>query len=184
MIGPNDLVVSDAMKIEKLSADPETERELHFLELDDPSQLPMEISLSTRHFACFVAWEADDVQVEDVMRIAEILLSAGGAVFGCWGSGCRRIQEIIDEIDSDPFREKDVPDDAVIMTSWHEDESLEDALWFFLNESTPDTHFEETLGSSLAISIGAPESAAKIRAALERPREFSTELESAAEDAA
>jgi hypothetical protein len=40
------------------------------------------------------------------------------------------------------------------MTTWHEDESLEEVMWFFLNVTNPDTYYEKSLNSNLVISIG------------------------------
>lgn len=59
------------------------------------------------------------------------------------------------------------------MTTWHSNESLEEAIWFFLNVTWPDKEFEETFRASLGITVGSDEWASKLRNALLDPRAFS-----------
>ncbi|MFZ5891951.1 MAG: DUF7684 family protein [Myxococcota bacterium] len=50
-------------------------------------------------------------------------------------------------------RSSDAP---VIMSTWHEKESLEEALWFALVSAYPVGTFAEQCGSVVAIAIGSP----------------------------
>jgi hypothetical protein len=59
------------------------------------------------------------------------------------------------------------------MTTWHAKEPLEEALYFFLNSTRVDQHYEPTSLSSLAISAGSAEWKETIMAALTNPRGFS-----------
>jgi len=154
----------------RIARDPETNRDLFVLELEAPDDLPRALDLPSRHFACLVAWDSREASVDEIARLATKLMKEGAAYFVCWGPGCERVHDIVDEIDADPDDPVGSPEASVIMTTWHADESLEDAIWFFLNETSPDEHYETTLGSSLAVSIGSSKWAAVLRAALLKPR--------------
>lgn len=65
-----------------------------------------------------------------------------------------------------------VPGDACIMTSWHDSESLEEALWFFLMNAWPDSYYEGTTRAALAISVGEREWYAEICSVLDDPVGF------------
>ena len=71
------------------------------------------------------------------------------------------------------------PDDATtIMTTWHEDDSLDDTLWYFLNTTWPDDRYSETCRAAIAVSIaGSDVWHERIGLALRSPRQFSEEGE-------
>ena len=62
------------------------------------------------------------------------------------------------------------------MTTWHADESLEEALFFLLCNALPDPAFDDSTGCTVAISVGNGEIAAKIRSALSQPKDFIAEI--------
>jgi hypothetical protein len=74
----------------------------------------------------------------------------------CWGPDCQRVHDIIDEM-SEPGNDVGVPEDSCIMTTWHDSEPLREALWFFLVNSWPDEHYENSTRVALAISVGSSE---------------------------
>jgi hypothetical protein len=79
---------------------------------------------------------------------------------------------MIDEMVSYPAKDFGVPEDSCIMTTWHSSEPLREALWFFLVNSWPDEHYQDSTHTALAISVGSSEWAAEIAEALDDPREF------------
>lgn len=46
------------------------------------------------------------------------------------------------------------PSGSVIMTTWHDKETLEEALWFFVNCSSPDAAYADSCHAGIAITIG------------------------------
>lgn len=151
-------------EIEKCAFDDVTNRQLFAVDLVKPSGIEV-TDLGSKHFCCLIAWDATQSTVEEVSALVDPLIKAGCVYFVSWGPSCEWVHHIIDE--SDPY------DDSVIMTTWHSEESLEEALWFFLNVTWPDKAFEKTFGASLAITIGSEDWAAAVRAALLDPRAFS-----------
>lgn len=154
-------------EIEKCAFDDVTNRQLFALELTVPNKLPP-FDLGSPHFGSLIAWDASGISVEDVSALVDPLIKAGCVYFCCWGADCERVHDIIDE--SDPHSE------SVIMTTWHSDESLEEAIWYFLNVTWPDKKFEETFRASLGITVGSVEWASELRSALLDPRAFSTKV--------
>lgn len=157
--------------IERFGADGVSGRELSVLELPDPGSLPESLEVPGPHFICLVACDAGAYSAEELGTFAERLLEAG-AVFICTsGPDCERLHDIFDEeIVGGDSEEPRFP--ISIMTTWHED-SLDEAIWFFLYTAFPDDEFWDTCRCALAISIGNPAWAASIRRALSDPSKFS-----------
>ena len=122
------------------------ERELFSIFLADFASMPELDSFSSKHFVAFLASDAVGLEVAVLSEVVRKSLNAGCVYFCAWGSGCERLHDIIDEecFDMDP----------VIMTTWHSNESLDEALWFFIRNCRPDDAYVDTTKNSLAISIG------------------------------
>jgi hypothetical protein len=155
--------------IEQCAYDRSMKRHLFMLELQTATELPSIIELRSPHFGCFIAWDADGASKDDVASLVTALLKSGGVYFSYWGHDCERVHDITDELH---YRHSN----SVIMTTWHNNETLDNALWFFLNSTWPDDQYEDTFRSSLAISIGSDAWATQIRAALRDPRSFSARV--------
>ena len=152
-------------EIEKCTYDDQSERQLYMLDLAGPDDLPTEIALESPHFACVLCWDATDITSKGVAEVVQPLIAAGCVYFCCWGPDCERVHDVIDECD--PYA------DAVIMTTWHSDVPIEEALWYFLNCTWPDARFEDSIKAALAITVGSDEWAAAARRSVTDPRTFS-----------
>ena len=144
-----------------------TERQLYALDLNEPGDIAMARELPGPHFACFIAWDAQSATDEVVAAFVARLLDAGASYISAWGPCCERVHDIADRL-----RPTQEPTDSVVMTTWHDDESLEDALWFFVFNTFPDDAFVRTTRSGLGVSVGNSEWAAAIRNALRDPSAF------------
>jgi hypothetical protein len=140
-------------------------RELFTLSVRTPEDIPQVLDLPSPYFACLVAWDATTASDKVVRALAEKLVCAGCAYACCWGPGCERLHDMIDLV----VVERDPTADRVVITTWHERESLSAALWFLLNLSQPDPAYKTGCGCSLAISIGSEQWAAEIRSAMADP---------------
>jgi len=116
-------------QVEHLGRDDVTERDLFMIELDRIDDLPDDLQLPSRYFACFLAWDASGVSHDVIGAVAQKLVRQGAVYFCTWGSDCERVHDIIDEerVRVDPTGE------SVIMTTWHRDERLSEAMWFLLH---------------------------------------------------
>jgi hypothetical protein len=140
------------------------ERDLFVLDVQGVDDLRSLAELPSKHFACFVAWDADVSDVATVSRLAEILLDFGAVYVASWGQACELVQDVVDEVVASREVESGVRRPLVI-TTWHSDESLAEALWFLTFTASPDDAYLETCLATVAISIGSPERAEEIRGA-------------------
>jgi hypothetical protein len=160
------------MGTEELGVDSATGRRLFALELSSADELENVSDLPAGHFICLLAWDARGVSTDTVAAVARQLLQAGASYFVCWGPDCERVHDIVDWTLVRDGDELGIPDEAVVMTTWHTSEPLREALWFFLVTACPDDHYEESTQASVAISIGSRRWAAEIKEALQDSRRF------------
>jgi hypothetical protein len=131
-----------------------------------------QVSLPSAHTVLFIAADARGVHTETIARVAERCL-ASGLVYVCvWGPDCERVHDIFDEVhvgdgSSEPS--------FTLMSTWHSDESLEEAIWFFINSAFPlDTEIETT--SYVAVTVGSADWAATVERALSDLPAFNTRM--------
>jgi hypothetical protein len=129
------------------------ERNLLALELDSPEALPASLRVDSPRFACVIAWDARGVEADRIGRFARKLLDAGAVYVCAWGPDCERVHDIFDEEEVGPNPPPEV--DRVVMTTWHANESLAEAIWFVLFNSYPDRAYESGCDSTLGIAIGS-----------------------------
>jgi hypothetical protein len=162
------------MLMPELISQDSDERSLFLADVRSFGSITPEDRLSFGRFLCLIAGDASQTS-NDVLRSFARVLIHSGAVYVCsWGRDCERVHEAVDgaalEIESDPS------DDSVIMTTWHDSESLEQALWFVLNSAFPANEYLNSCNSVLAICIGDQSWSNTIRSAFGAPREFSKRI--------
>ena len=161
--------------MERLGHDKALTRDLFLLEAGRVEDVPTLLKVPTARFVVLLVWDAADVPVEDVARLADTLLRAGCVYVCTWGDSCERVHDIVDEVHV--AATLDAPDSTVVMTTWHAGESLDDALWFFLSLTHPYDAVAENCGSSVVICIDQDrDRVTRVRNALCNPAEFLEEV--------
>jgi hypothetical protein len=123
------------------------------------SEWPFRFLDNTTRFGLFLACDAEDVP-DDVIYSAALNALASGAVYVvAWGPGCERIHDMFD--DAAITLALDNSDRAHVLTTWHADESLDEALWFFVDVALPSGH--EDLAMGLAVTVGREDWCRQIR---------------------
>ena len=125
------------------------ERELFSLALPDFPSIPDSLSLPSRHFIAILAADASEIDTRVLAEFSRRLIRAGCVYFCAWGTDCERVHDVFDDECLDVY--------PVIMTTWHSEDSLDAALWFFVHTAFPDDGYWDATGSGLAISIGRPD---------------------------
>lgn len=125
------------------------------------------IQPQNRPFTLFLAWDApaaDRKQLEDWMRP---VVEGGLAYFCSWGARCEAVHDAVDSCDI-AFLKGDIRQDNVIMTTWHHDESLDEAFWFFATcaELTVTRGISEF--DRFAVAVGNPHWAEEMRELLSK----------------
>ena len=145
-------------------------RELYVLDIKKSQDLPAVLDIESPYFVCVLAWDTSSVSVEEVVEVAKKLLKAGAVYVCTWGVDCERVHDIFDEVSLDigpPYR-----DENLIMTTWHSNDPLEEAIWFALYNTYPAEDYEDSCGAVLGVSIGSDSWAAVMRKAFADPEEF------------
>ena len=122
------------------------ERELYFVAAPSFAALPESLSLPSPHFAALLVADTMHVTDEALSALSRQLLQSGCSYFCAWGPGCERAHDLFDQ--------QCLFTPAVIMTTWHDNEPLDDAIWYFLRTTFPDDAYWDTTGSALAMVVG------------------------------
>jgi hypothetical protein len=85
----------------------------------------------SRYFTLFIA-NSKEVIIEEYSQKAKDLIKSGLVYLCTWGKECEKIHDIFDEenIRMEIDQEIETDDDNVIMTSWHQNESIKETLFF------------------------------------------------------
>lgn len=67
--------------------------------------------------------------------VSRWLVSSGCRYMLAWGKGCSSWDDAVDEANLERFDYGDIPDEETVMTTWHEDEDLEEVFWFAKNRA-------------------------------------------------
>jgi hypothetical protein len=165
--------LSNSVQLRRIGFDDVSERALFILSAEKPSDISnISIVTGCRYFVAFIAWESENESPSDIARVARMLLDAGCVYFCCWGPGCERMHDIVDEEyvgDGSSVLDHDL----IIMTTWHDDESLEESVWFALHAAFPDNRFFDECKAVVAICIGNKTTEKQLVAALADPERWS-----------
>lgn len=115
------------------------------------------IQLASKRFRLFVAADVSDTSTETISEFALAALNQGMVYFCAWGTGCSRFDDIVDEVlvedDLGDRRFSGPNEDDVIMSTWHEHASLDEALDFFANYAVPTDGFVGDSSFRLVICV-------------------------------
>lgn len=137
----------------------------------DSLKWPVDAQIQGGRFRLLVAADVTGVSTEMLSEFAHAALKRGMVYFCAWGPDCERFHDVVDEvvvgaeIGERLFDGKNQSD--TVMTTWHDDEPLAEALHFFANLTCPTTGFEQNSNFWIAISLNNAEWAAEIQRYLE-----------------
>jgi len=85
--------------------------------------------LQRRPFKAVVVIDAD-VAENWQAAVSEWLVASGCLYMTAWGKNCSSWDDSVDFANMKAFDFGEVPDDAFVMTTWHDNEPLVQAFWF------------------------------------------------------
>lgn len=105
-------------------------------------------------YALLIAVTANDITAEEQSVISDMIIASGARYVAAWGHKCSAWDDSIDQayIETDPNFSP--PDDRFVMTTWHENETIEDAFEFLWMCGTIDDKYPVSV---CAFIIGAAE---------------------------
>ena len=140
------------VKLQRLGKDRITNYEIFLLGVPTIDDIPAQIQVPSTRFVCLLAMDARPVSVATIASVAERLLNSGCAYFCCWGPDCERVHDIVDEV---------IVGSGVtpiewggVMTTWHDKDSLQEAVDFFLWSAAPDSAHAQRCASGVALRVG------------------------------
>ncbi len=150
-----------------------TGKDLWLLELQSLDDWPYELELPSRRFGLFLALDAHRVRDGVIRKVASRCLEEGLAYACVWGPDCGRVGELFEIV----FEEASLPGSAAptATVSSREGESLDEALWYFINSAYPDTRFGDCR-TWLSVVVEAPTWVEEIRRRLLDPEKLSNDL--------
>jgi hypothetical protein len=98
-----------------------------YLRLNQGDPLPKLDGLSPFKAVIIVEADADADWQSNVCRW---IVDAGCRFAMTWGQDCELWHDSIDTANLEQFDYGDIPEDDFIMTTWHQNEPLEEAIWF------------------------------------------------------
>ena len=123
--------------------------------------IPASLDPCSPHFILLMALDASSLENERIRAIAKTLMSRGLAGFSVWGPDCSRVHDQFD-IKRDPNE----TDERVIVTTWHENEPLSEAVCYFDLCAYPSADFERDCIDWVAIAVGNKRWAKEMRTVL------------------
>ena len=149
-------------------------RQLLFLPLARLEDCPEHLNLPSPNFGLLLACDVRPIPDHVILNVAKSLLQNGLAFFCGWGPDCERVHDLFDDAICE--REPNPTDSSVIMTTWHDEENLDEALWFHLNTAFAAGDYEASCKASLIISVGNDHWTQKIEKRLAAPEQLSAEI--------
>jgi hypothetical protein len=114
-----------------------------------PEQAPPELAVAPFR-AVIVA--AEVVSENWLNSIAEWIVKSGCLYVVAWGVDCEKWHDSVDWAVLEVFKNGDIPDDRFVMTTWHNNEPLSEALWFVGQCAFhPDVELTETVILHIAV---------------------------------
>lgn len=84
------------------------------------------------HLAPYMAVVVIDDDSDEMWRwdVARWLVASGCRFMLAWGKECESWHDAVDDARDEAFDYDDIPPEEFVMTTWHEDEELEEVFWF------------------------------------------------------
>lgn len=153
------------------------EREKNFAVIEVPNlEWPASLEVPSKRFRLLVAADVSSANPQAISDFAFSALKRGMVYFCSWGPGCERFHDIVDEViigDDLTKEEFSGPSTSdVVMTTWHDDETLEETLDFLTTCAVPTDGFAPDSDFRLVISVANQQWAAQAQKFLESAKFF------------
>jgi len=145
------------MKIVKIDKKDSFGREIYLVSVEKVDDLDVtNLSLNSRYFTLMII---NNNHVNELyFEKCKHLILHGLAYMRAWGSECSLLDSLFDEasvmLEVDEGIKICRSDEDVIMTTWHENESLDSAIDYFLRKTEPTKMFNSECNSSIILQVG------------------------------
>jgi hypothetical protein len=123
-----------ALSLEALGLEPTHSRQMFLAELDHLRNWPEARDSPLDWFTGLVALDAREVSDEELWQFARRCIESRCVFVSAWGPDCERLHDTFDHAYIEAEEAGAQP--PFLMSSWHADSSLDEALWFALRHAT------------------------------------------------
>jgi len=148
--------------------DKETKRWLCTLAIECIDDLPSNLDLPSKHFCLLVVADSRRLTEKAIYQFAVSLLRQGAVYICTWGPGCERVHDLFDQA-RDELNPQATGWD-IIMTSWHNDDTLDEVVWLAINTTWPADYYWDSCQTVLMVIIDNNEWAEKVSRRAEDPK--------------
>ncbi len=110
-----------------------------------------EIEFPSERVVLFLAADFSKISSMKLVELAKLQIAKGVHYVCCWGPDCEVAHDCFDE--ANIILQLDENFERNVMSTWHANESLEEALWFCIFNAKPEDEFLETY-STFVVGIG------------------------------
>ncbi|HXB21104.1 MAG TPA: hypothetical protein VNV88_06975 [Candidatus Solibacter sp.] len=136
------------MTLQPIRTDKDSRKNFFVAEISSFGELG-ELAPNSASFGLLVACDASKLSADLIGQVADKLYARGLSYLCTWGPDCERVHDVFDEAG--------VISQQFAMTTWHDDEPLEEAAWFFINHAVPEKVEEHAWSDWIAVAVNNPE---------------------------
>lgn len=122
---------------------------------------------SEGYFILFLADSSENLNIEKVSGFMDIMLKRGMVYLCSWGRNCELIHDIADRVICSLNLSKG--DNSTVLTTWHKNEEISEALWYALNTAVPAERYCSDAVSVICAAMNEEEAYYKIKYYTDNP---------------
>jgi hypothetical protein len=129
-------------------------RRTHLVDLGSWGDWPRDLPLTSQYFCLLLAANGQDIYANVISTLASSAIRAGCAYLCAWGPECEFVHDVFDET---YLGDGGAPARPTLMTSWHADQPLEEAIEFLCRDAVPQEEFRTSCRDVVVAVIANPE---------------------------
>jgi hypothetical protein len=114
----------------------------------------VELPYPSKHFVLMLAADFNNMSSEEITKVAKRLIDKGLAYICTWGPSCEEAHDAFDL--ANILWEDETKKEFHVMSTWHSEEPIQEALWFALFSAFVDEKIWEQT-STVCVSIANQE---------------------------
>ncbi len=126
-------------------------RQLELIGVPTLAELPGSLGHRPEPFVLFIATGTTSIPESALVALCEHVIRLGAVYVSCWGPQSGFLETCFDQAEASVHYDRK----CVVRTTSHENESLEDALWFVVHAAYPDDDYEDGWQRLVVCAVGS-----------------------------
>jgi len=115
--------------------------------------LAEDLRIRSQYFVLALVADTRELPGPGLVDAAQALIRCGASYVCLLGPDCERLHDCFDEADF--YVNGESTTSRLLMTTWHDDESLEEMIWFAINTTVPSPDYFYRTQSVVIATIGS-----------------------------